>query len=87
MAEAIAVTPTIWRRRQVQDKVGLSRSTLYARIAAGLWPKPVSLGLRCVGWPDTEVAEVIAARIAGKSDNDIRSLVERIEARRGGGAR
>jgi prophage regulatory protein len=87
MAEVVAVTPTIWRRRKVQEKAGVSRSTLYARIAAGLWPKPVSLGMRSVGWPDGEVSEVIAARIAGQTDDDIRTLVASIEARRKAGGR
>ena len=33
------------------------------------------LGPCCVGWPANEVAALNAARIAGKSDEDIRALV------------
>jgi prophage regulatory protein len=43
--------------------------------------------MRSVGWPDGEVSEVIAARIAGGSDDDIRTLVASIEARRKAGGR
>ena len=82
MAEAVATTPTIWRRKQVLAKYGIGGSTLYARIAAGLWPKPISLGVRAVGWPDSEVEAVVRARIAGKSDDEIRALVIEIERKR-----
>ena len=42
---------------------GLARSTIYKYIGEGTFPKPVSLGDRCVGWVDTEVQEWILARI------------------------
>ena len=72
----------ILRRKQVQAESGYSRSTIYLRIAQGLWPKPVSLGARAVGWPAGEVSAVNAARIAGKSDDDIRALVASLELKR-----
>ena len=72
----------IWRRKQVQGESGLSRSTLYVRIAQGLWTKPVRLGPRAVGWPASEVVTLNAARIAGKSDDEIRALVAKLEASR-----
>lgn len=70
---------TILRRRQVQAESGLSRSTIYLRISQGLWPKPVSLGARAVGWPACEVAALNAARIAGKTECDIRALVVQLQ--------
>ena len=73
---------TILRRKQVQAESGYSRSTIYLRIAEGLWPKPVSLGVRAVGWPASEVSAMNAARIAGKSDDEIRALVARLEKER-----
>ena len=73
---------TIFRLPAVKSETGLSRSTLYLRISQGLWPKPVSLGARAVGWPAREVAAVNAARIAGKSDEEIRALVVKLEAAR-----
>lgn len=76
-------TRAILRRKQVEAESGYSRSTIYLRISQGLWPKPVSLGPRAVGWPAGEVSAVNAARIAGKSDNEIRTLVAHLELRRG----
>lgn len=75
---------TILRIPAVKTQSGLSRSTIYQRIAQGLWTKPVSLGARAVGWPSDEVEAINAARIAGKRDEEIRELVAKLEAVRKG---
>ena len=82
MAEHAQVAITILRRKQVQARIGLSRSTLYLRIAEGTFPKPVSLGARAVGWPANEVEALNAARIAGKTNSEIRNLVAKMESAR-----
>jgi len=61
---------------------GYSRSTIYVRIAQGLWTKPVSLGPRAVGWPSNEIEALNAARISGKTDDEIRLLVLKLESAR-----
>lgn len=48
----------------VQDKSGLSRSSIYAFIAQGKFPKPIQLGERSVGWLSSEVEEWIQSRIS-----------------------
>jgi prophage regulatory protein len=73
---------TILRLPAVKSESGLSRSTIYLRISQGLWTKPVSLGARAVGWPSNEVAALNAARIAGRTDDEIRILVAKLEAAR-----
>jgi len=78
------MTHTILRIPAVKFESGLSRSTIYLRIDQGLWTKPVSLGARAVGWPSDEVAAINAARIAGKTDEEVRSLVAKLEAARKG---
>ena len=72
----------IHRLPAVKFESGLSRSTIYLRITQGMWTKPVSLGSRAVGWPSGDVAAINAARISGKSDEEIRALVLRLEAAR-----
>lgn len=72
----------IVRLPTVKSASGLSRSSIYLRIAQGLWPHPVKLGARAVGWPASELAAVNAARINGLSDAEIRDLVKRLEAAR-----
>lgn len=55
---------TILRRKQVEARVGLSRSTIYLRITRGEFPAPVSLGVRAVGWTSDSIDRWIADRIA-----------------------
>ena len=66
----------------VVERTGKSRSPIYVDIQLGLLPRPVKLGARAVGWPEHEIDQIIAARIAGKSEKDIRALVERLHAER-----
>ena len=73
---------TILRFPAVSTASGDSRSTTYVRISQGLWTKQVRLGPRSVGWPAHEVEALNAARIAGKSDDEIRALVVKLEAAR-----
>ncbi|SFO04263.1 transcriptional regulator, AlpA family [Nitrosospira briensis] len=72
----------ILRLPAVRAESGASRSTIYLRIQQGLWPKPVRLGPRSVGWPASEVAAINIARIAGMTDDEIRNLVVKLEAAR-----
>jgi len=76
------MTHSILRLPAIKASTGLSRSTIYLRIADRVFTKPVSLGGRAVGWPAHEVAALNAARIAGKSDAEIRELVTKLEAAR-----
>jgi len=77
---------TICRFPSVLAGTGLSRSTIHRRIHEGLFPRPVSLGAKAVGWPAVEIDALNAARIAGKSDDEIRELVQRMhEARKSEG--
>ncbi|MCU7871350.1 MAG: AlpA family phage regulatory protein [Candidatus Thiodiazotropha sp. (ex Lucinoma borealis)] len=66
----------------VLEKRARSRSAHYLDIQEGLFTLPVLLGARSVGWPDYEVEAINAARIAGKSDDEIRNLVIKLEAAR-----
>lgn len=53
----------ILRRKQVESRVGLSRSTIYDRIKAGTFPAPISLGAKAVGWLESDISAWIASRI------------------------
>ena len=75
--------PDIIRLPEVSRTTGLARSTIYLRIEQGLLPKPVSLGGKAVGWPATEISQINAARIAGKSNEEIKNLVDELENQRG----
>lgn len=58
------------RLNEVMDSTGLGRSSIYKFIAAGTFPKPVSLGDRAVGWVDYEIEEWIVQRVAERDKTD-----------------
>lgn len=47
--------PKILRRTEIEEQLGLARSTIYQMVADGEFPKPVKLGRRAVGWRAEEV--------------------------------
>ena len=51
------------RLTEVIRDTGLGRSSIYKRIAEGVFPKPVPLGGRTVGWVSDEVEAWILERI------------------------
>ncbi len=55
---------TILRRPEVQARTGLGRSTIYAKMADGTFPKPVKLGPKSVGWMESEIAAWLEGRRA-----------------------
>lgn len=59
--------PRLLRRKEVESKTGLSRSSIYARMAAGTFPLAVDLGGRAVAWMENEVDSWVLARIAARS--------------------
>jgi prophage regulatory protein len=62
---------TILRLPEVIARTGLSRSSIYLRIANGGFPHSVSLGGRAVGWVEHDIEawldEKIASSRAGAS--------------------
>ena len=74
---------SILRMQAVKFETGhKSHASIYNAIKVGLFTTGVAIGQRSKGWPDYEVKAINAARIAGKSDADIRELVNRLHAKR-----
>lgn len=63
---------------EVLHTTGLSRSTLYKYVADGVFPKPVSLGERAVGWVESEINDWLSARIYER-DHGLEALSIRAE--------
>ena len=53
----------ILRLKEVKDRTGLSRSTIYLNINQGTFPKSISLGVRSVGWLESDINAWIEERI------------------------
>ena len=70
------------RPAEMQKHTGCAHSTTYADVKAGLLPPPVKLGRRSSGWIAREVAAVQQARIAGKTEDEIRELVSQLLTQR-----
>jgi prophage regulatory protein len=73
----------ILRMPMVKGKAGhRSDASIYNAIRDGLFTTGVAIGQRAKGWPDYEVDAIITARIAGKSEAEIRELVKKLHAER-----
>ena len=55
--------PAILRLKQVKDRIGLSRSTIYQYIKDGEFPSPIRLGSQAVGWLEAEVNRWLCQQI------------------------
>jgi len=73
----------IIRKKEVKSNTGNNAdSTLYERVKNGTLPPPVKIGPRASGWVESEIDAVNAARIAGKSEDEIRELVKSLISKR-----
>ncbi|MDR0807804.1 MAG: AlpA family phage regulatory protein [Gemmobacter sp.] len=61
---------TIIRLDTVLRHTGLSRSTLYRKIAEGTFPKQVGISINGAGWYEADVARWIADPAGYRADND-----------------
>ena len=52
------------RRKELEDRIGLARSTIYRMINEGMFPRPVRIGRRAVAWLESDIERWIAARPA-----------------------
>ena len=68
MAKVTQQSLRILRRKQVENRTGLSRSTIYLRLQEGTFPKPISLGPRAVGWLENEIDEWLVERIEKRNN-------------------
>lgn len=72
MAENSSTHPRVLRLRQVQDRVGLSRSTIYDRMNSASprydssFPKPMKIGLSAIGWLESSISKWIETRLESR---------------------
>jgi len=69
------------RRGEVLEMVGVSKTTLHERINDGLFPEPIC-GVAGKRYIESEVQEVMRAKEAGWSGDEIRALVRELAAGR-----
>ncbi|MBT9611914.1 MAG: AlpA family phage regulatory protein [Burkholderiales bacterium] len=66
------------RLPEVISLLGLSRSSIYLQISDGLFPPPIHMSARCSAWPMHEVQRIILARVAQKTESEVREIVREI---------
>lgn len=76
------MTARMLRKTEVCALIGEGDSTLKNRIRKGLFTPGVALSKTLKVWPSLEVETINAARIAGKSQDEIRALVAVLMAER-----
>jgi len=52
------------RLHQVKATTGLSKSTIYARIAEGTFPKQIPIGPRLVVWVESDIQNWISEQVS-----------------------
>jgi prophage regulatory protein len=52
----------ILRLPDVKARTGLSRSTIYAYAKQGIFPKPILIGVRAVGWASQDIDDWVSQR-------------------------
>lgn len=72
MAAQLQTALTILRRKQVEARTGLSRSTIYAKLRQNpkrpsdydpTFPRPISVGAKAVGWLSHEIDAWLTAQV------------------------
>ncbi|WP_053270004.1 helix-turn-helix transcriptional regulator [Pseudomonas chlororaphis] len=64
--------PRILRLKQLTERLGLGRSTIYDRMNTKsprydeTFPKPIKLGASAIGWIDSEITTWIEQRMSAK---------------------
>ena len=56
------MTDTILRLPEVKAITRRSRSSIYAAMAQNGFPKPIKLGIRSVGWIESEIVAWVESR-------------------------
>lgn len=61
------MSDALLRRREVERRVGMRKSAIYAKIAAGLFPRPVHRGASAL-WVESEIEAHIEALVRERDE-------------------
>jgi prophage regulatory protein len=73
MSNQTQLADTVYRLPEVMRRVALSRSSIYAMVAAGSFPAPVPIGTRARGWLSSEISSWLSQRIEARSTGQVRA--------------
>lgn len=52
----------LFRLHELEQLIGMSKSSIYSAMKNSQFPKPIKLGARAVAWPESTIAEWISSR-------------------------
>jgi len=61
----------ILRLPEVITRVGLRRASIYQQMSQGAFPQSISLGIRAVGWLESEIDAWVANRIQARGQSPV----------------
>jgi prophage regulatory protein len=73
----------IMRLAEVMSVTGYKKSSVYKYVALGIFPRPVPLTGRAVGWVSTEIEDWVKARIAERDQRSHRQSPGYLSEREG----
>ena len=82
MEEQVKSVTALLRLPEILRRTGHRRSTFYHLMQRRLVPRLIKIGARASALPAHEVDALVAAKIRGESPEQLRALVERLEAER-----
>lgn len=69
----MAVQERIIRMKTVVMRTGLSRATIYRRIAEGAFPRQLRIGIQSTGWYESEIDRWIANPTGYRAQDNVPS--------------
>jgi prophage regulatory protein len=72
LQEQDGIVMRILRLKAVADKIGTSSRTVYNLINRSDFPRPISVGMKSVGWIESEIDNWLMARIDAR-DRELKS--------------
>jgi len=61
----------IMRLRTVLDRTGLSRSTIYRKIAEGTFPAQIKISINGAGWRESDLSLWVADPVAWRTERQV----------------
>lgn len=66
----------VLKLKEVLAKTSLGKTTLYALLKKSQFPKPINLGVRAVGWPESEIESWIQSKIDARDQKPVDTFQE-----------
>ena len=67
---------------KVLNRLDGSKSTIYAKMSAGLFPSSIKIGERRVAWLEHEIDAMMREYVTCPSPEELRAFVKKLEAKR-----